>query len=283
MTVGNDQWKRPGELTLPKGTGPFPGVVLVHGSGPNDRDESVGSTKIFRDLAEGLASRGIAVLRYDKRNWVYREKCAADPNFTMNQETVDDAVRALALLRAQEGIDPRRVFMLGHSQGGYMAPRILKGDPKLAGAIVMAGNVRPLEHLIVEQNEYAAALKGNLTPAEQETLAEMRRNPSSAVSFLPEKYLLDLKGYNPAEEARKLNVPMLILQGERDFQVTMKDFSLWKAAVGARGDVTMRSYPKLNHLFIAGEGKSSPVEYEKPGHLDPAVIEDIVKWVSSGR
>ena len=120
----------------------------MHGSGPEDRDETVGGTKPFKDLAQGLASRGIAVLRYVKRTKQYPTLEAAP---TMTAESVDDAVRAAELLRHEDGIDPKRILVLGHSQGGYVLPRIMQRDAKLAGVIVMAGNVRPLEELIVEQ------------------------------------------------------------------------------------------------------------------------------------
>jgi len=278
VTVGEDVWKLPGTLTIPKGAGPFPALVLVHGSGPNDRDESDGGAKVFRDLAEGLSSRGIAVLRYEKRTRQYPGQCAADPAFTMNQETVEDAVRAVSLLRKQARIDPARVFVLGHSQGGYLAPRIMRRDPKMAGFIVMAGNVRPLEELIVDQVEYLASLKGNLTAEDQAKLAEIKKNPFAGMN-LPTPYLADLKGYRPDVEAKSLNTPMLILQGERDYQVTMKDFILWKSALGGQSNVTFHTYPKLNHLFIAGEGKSRPEEYQAPGHVDEQVVADIANWI----
>jgi uncharacterized protein len=268
VTVGADAWKLPATLAVPKGSGPFPAVVLVHGSGPNDRDESLGGVKVFRDLAEGLASRGIAVLRYEKRTKVYPAQCAADPNFTMTEETVEDAVRAAALLGEEKEIDPRRVFVLGHSQGGYMMPRIAARAAKLAGVIVLAGNVRPLEELVAEQIRYLNSLQGRSEEAPANVL------------HLPAPYLLDLKGYNPAEEASKLDVPMLIMQGGRDYQVSMKDFALWKAALDGRKNVTLRAYPNLNHLFIAGEGKSTPAEYQLPGHVAAVAIDDIAKWIA---
>ncbi len=271
VTVGSGDWKLPGTLDVPKGTGPFPAVVLVHGSGPNDRDESVGGVKVFRDLAEGLASRGVAVLRYEKRTRVYPAQCAADPDFTMTGETVIDAVRAAALLRGEKDIDPRRVFVLGHSQGGYMIPRIAARDPKLAGVIAMAGNVRPLEVLIVEQMRYFASLRGQSTEVHVPDL------------HLPASYLADLKGYNPAAEAQKLDLPLLIMQGGRDYQVTMEDFALWKAALNGRTNVTLRAYPNLNHLFIAGEGKSTPAEYQAAGHVAGNVIDDLAVWIARPR
>lgn len=282
VTVGGDAWKLPGTLTMPKGDGPFPALVLVHGSGPEDRDESVGGAKVFRDLAEGLASRGVAVLRYEKRTKQYPQQCAADAKFTVNQETVEDAARAAALLRTQARIDPARVYVLGHSLGGYLAPRILKRDPKIAGFVVMAGSVRPPQELIVDQVEYIASLKGNLTAEEQAKLAKFKKDPFAGMN-VPASYLADLKDYRPDAEAKKLDTPMLILQGERDYQVTMKDFDLWKSALQARRNVRFHTYPKLNHLFIAGEGKSQPEEYQQPGHVDEQAIADIVNWILQNR
>jgi hypothetical protein len=279
ISVGSGEWKLPGTLTVPHGKGPWPAVVLVHGSGPNDRDESVGGVKVFRDLAEGLATRGIAVLRYDKRTKVYPQQCAADPNFTMTRETVEDAVLAAALLRKQDVIDPRRVFVLGHSQGGYMMPRIMQADPTLAGVIVMAGNARPLEELIVEQSEYLFGLEGGMTAARQAQLEALRRDPWRAFPGVTEKYKADLKDYNPPALAAGSPVPMLIVQGERDYQVRVKDFDLWKTGLARKKNATLRSYPKLNHLFVEGDGPSTPDEYAKSGHVSAEVICDIADWI----
>jgi len=154
VTVGEGEWKLPGTLTVPVGAGPFPAVVLVHGSGPNDRDETVGGAKVFKDLAEGLASRGIVVLRYEKRTLQYRARIAAIKNYTVQDETVEDAVSALATVRAQAEVNGSRVFIIGHSLGGYVAPRIAEQDGKLAGIVLMAGNARPLEDLLVDQVTY---------------------------------------------------------------------------------------------------------------------------------
>jgi uncharacterized protein len=283
VTVGDGEWKLPGTLTVPVGAGPFPAVVLVHGSGPNDRDETVGGAKVFKDLAEGLASRGIVVLRYQKRTMQYRARIASIARFTVQEETVEDAVKALALVRSQPEVNGRRVFVIGHSLGAYVAPRIAEQDGKLAGIVLMAGNVRPLEDLLVEQVEYMG-IKGDQLDRSKALQAKVKKletsdEDSPALGGLPVSYWLDLKEYDPAAAAKKLAIPALILQGERDYQVTMTDFALWKTAVGSSKGVVMKSYPALNHLFVPGEGKSLPAEYSRPGHVAPAVIDDIAKFV----
>jgi dienelactone hydrolase len=289
VTVGSGEWALPGTLAMPVGKGPFPAVVLVHGSGPNDRDETVEAAKPFRDLAWGLASRGIAVLRYEKRTRQHGSKLAAVPDFTVRQETVDDAVAAAALLRGTEGIDPGRVYVLGHSLGAMLVPRIGQQDPKIAGFIVMAGAARPLEDVILEQVTYLAGLDGTVSDEEKKQIEGLRQEvakvkalqPGAAGAVLgaPASYWLDLKGYNPPEAAKALGRPLLVLQGERDYQVTLDNFEAWKKALAGRKGVTFKSYPRLNHLFIEGEGKSGPSEYGKPGHVAEAVLADVARWI----
>jgi len=139
MTVGSGEWTLPATLTLPVGTKPVPAVILVHGSGPNDRDETVGANKPFKDLALGLASRGIAVLRYDKRTKVHGAKLAAASSFTVKQEVVDDVLEALKTLRANRRIDAARIYVLGHSLGGMLVPRIAAADPSMHERMDAAG------------------------------------------------------------------------------------------------------------------------------------------------
>lgn len=291
-TVGTGEWALPATLTIPVGAGPFPAVVLVHGSGPNDRDETIGPNKPFKDLATGLASRGIAVLRYEKRTKQYGAKIVAVPNLTAKEEVLDDALAAVELLRKTEGIDAKRIFVLGHSLGGMFLPRIGKLDPNIAGLIALAGATRALEDVIPEQLAYLFSLDGTVSPEEQKQIDQAKEQAAKVKALKPEdtssttvifgapvSYWLDLRGYDPAESAKALKQPMLILQGERDYQVTMEDFKRWNAALSGKRNVTLKSYPGLNHLFIAGTTRSTPLEYDQPGHVDERVIDDIAAWL----
>ena len=294
VRFGEGEWVLPGTLTLPLSGSPCAAVVLVHGSGPNDRDESVGSNKPFRDLAWGLASQGIAVLRYEKRTREYASKLATlDVPLTVKEETIDDALAAADLLRRTEGIDRERVFVLGHSLGGTLVPRIGELDSQLAGLIVLAGATRPLEDLVLEQTQYIFSLDGTLSESEKAQLEELEQQvqlvkdpglitttkPTKVLLGAPAQYWLDLRDYRPAEAAKALQQPMLILQGGRDYQVTLADFEGWQQALGDKPKVTLKLYPSLNHLFITGEGKSMPSEYDSPGHVDEELIADIAAWV----
>jgi alpha-beta hydrolase superfamily lysophospholipase len=269
---------------------------LVHGSGPGDRDQTIGPNKPFRDLALGLASRGVAVLRYDKRTRAHGGKMASLPQLTVKEEVIDDVIAAVKLLRAAEGIDPKRIFVAGHSLGGMLVPRIAAAaGAEVSGVIILAGAVRSLEQSIADQTRYLALADGKIAPDEQPLVDEAAalvgrvktlKDGDPPISFAgisaPASYWLDLRDYNPPTEAQKLKVPMLVLQGERDYQVTMEDFAKWKAAVGSRAAVTLKSYPGLNHLFMAGAGPSVPAEYMTAGHVAEEVVRDIGSWVASG-
>lgn len=301
VTVGSGEWALPGTLTMPKGEGPFPGLVLVHGSGPNDRDESLGPNKPFKDLAWGLATRGIAVLRYDKRSKVYGKRILADPKLeatmTVKDETIDDALAAAALLQKTKGIDPRRVFILGHSLGGFLMPRIaLAAEPLgIAGFISMAGLTRPLDDTLIRQMTYLYGLAGNTlsdedkkkledikaTVARIKALTDADKNSTEKLLGAMPAYWLDVRGYDPPETAKKVRKPMLFLQGGRDYQVQTVDLENWKKALGSRTDCEFHLYPKLNHLFYEGEGILMPLEYvQKHGSVAPYVVDDIANWIA---
>ncbi len=291
---GVEGWRLPCVLSIPKGEGPFPVVVLVHGSGPNDRDETLGPNKPFRDIAWGLASRKIAVFRYDKRTLTHRNEFQQmTDSITPFLETIEDAIKAVDTLKYIPEIDKNKIFVLGHSLGGMLLPRIAKGDTAIKGLIIMAGSSRPLEDIYYSQVKYILNLDSVISKEENEELKKIEKQVKAVkskklsiktpASDLPMNinalYWLDLRNYKPYELAKKLNKPMLILQGHRDYQVTYDDFKLWQKALINRKDVELKSYPKLNHLFMEGEGMSNPNEYNKEGHVSELVIKAISGWI----
>jgi dienelactone hydrolase len=298
VMVGQDPHKLTGRLTLPKGKKNVAAVVLVHGSGATDQDEAIGPNKPFKDLAGGLGSQGIAVVRYNKRPFQYPASFKGE--FTVEQETIEDAHAAVSLLAARPEVDPKRIYIVGHSLGAMLAPRIAAEDPQVAGIVLMAGNSRPLEDLIVEQVRYQVSLAGRPTPesdkqvAAVEKMREEIRAPKltagDSVNMLgvpiPGSYFLDLRNYDQARVAAGLKIPILVLQGERDSQVRMADYQGWKKALAEDPLASFRLYPNLFHLFIAVPASdhtplSTAEDYMEAGHVAPAVIIDIATWINA--
>ena len=296
VTVGQgSEWELPGVLTLPKGKGPFRAVVLVHGSGPNDRDESVGANRPFKDLASGLASLGIAVLRYDKRTKVHGAKFAAMSDATIDGETIDDAVAAVELLRKDARIDAKHIVVVGHSLGGMLAPAIGLRSKELAGVASLAGSVRPMLDLMLEQVEKIAALDGHGSAEERAEIEKLRQKVEQVRAIQAGKptasgdelvlgarptYWKHLAAFDPLKTAAAYRKPMFFAQGERDYQVTKVDFDLWKRELGGRKDVRFKLYPKANHLFGEGEGPSGPEEYQRRSPVTPELIKDLADWLT---
>ncbi|HMQ15592.1 MAG TPA: alpha/beta fold hydrolase [Phycisphaerae bacterium] len=277
-----------GTLTLPRRDRRVPGVVLVHGSGPHDRDETIGPNKPFRDLAWGLASRGVAVLRYEKRTKAYPNFKQAD-EWTLDDETIDDALAAARTLREAPEVDGRRVFVVGHSLGAMAAPLIAQRDAKLAGIVLLAGSPRSIVDLLEEQVTYIASFDGVVTDEEREQLNTIRALVAAVRSGdlaaapadvgLSARYLARMHALDVLGAARTLKRPVLICHGGRDYQVSKKDFELWRDGLSGLDHVTFELFDDLNHLFMEGRGPSSPEEYGRPGHVSVALIERLAGWV----
>ncbi|MGW4063942.1 alpha/beta hydrolase family protein [Amycolatopsis sp. NPDC004747] len=294
VTIGAGPLSVPGTLAVPRGRGPWPGLVLLT-SGPADRDLTTGPNKPFKDLAWGLASHGVAVARFDKVTHVHPETGSA-PGFTMVDEYVPHAVAAVRLLQQQRAVDPARVFVLGLSGGGRAAPRVAAAEPAIAGLISLAGDTLPPPRAAVRVARYLAELDpGPATTAVAESVEQQAAlvespdlSPATPAADLlfgwPASYWLDLRGYDPVATAAALDKPMLILQGGRDYQVTVTgDLVRWQAGLARRPDVDIRVHEADDHLFFRGEGPSTPAAYGVPQHVDPAVVADIAEWVSRPR
>lgn len=296
IIVETDAFRLPGTLTLPrieKGR-KVPCVILVHGSGPNDRDETIGPNKPFRDLAWLLAQHGIAVIRYDKRTKVYgNNSVPKGRKLDMDTETCDDALSAVRLAATLPEIARDSIFVLGHSQGGMMAPRIAQKSKDVAGIIILAGLARRFEDAIMQQSEYIASLTGTVSPQVRAQLDELQRQVANVKQLgttafndsiplplgLPKEYWEFLRTYNAAKTASALSCPILVLQGGRDYQVTMDDHRLWTMTLAIKPHAQLKVYPKLNHILQEGDGKSTPTEYNEARPVPAYVAEDIAGFI----
>ncbi|MDQ7087774.1 MAG: alpha/beta fold hydrolase [Acidobacteriota bacterium] len=296
LALKNGEITLGGTLTLPdprpSEEHALPAVVLVHGSGPNDRDETLGPNKPFRDLAHGLARHGIAVYRYDKRTFAARE--ALDTaTLTLEDETISDAVVALGRVRDQKEIDPGRVYLAGHSLGGLAAPWIAQRDPQVAGIILLAGANLPLDEMILEQTGFLARRRGVAESAREEieTMRESFRRlragelpPDEVIMGAGVRYWQDILARDPLAALAKVSKPVLVLAGDKDYQVGPRHYERWlEACRAAKNDRCRgRLFTGLNHLFMPVTGESDGTEYQLPSRVAPEVIEHMAAWILSG-
>ena len=287
-----------GLLTLPDDTTkPVPAVVFVHGSGASNRDEKVGKLTPFKDLAEGLAAHGIASVRYDKRSFAYGRKMLKEKNITVKEETIEDAVRATQLLRKDGRIDRNRIFIVGHSMGAMLAPRIDAQGGNYCGLILMAGSPYKLEDIILRQNQQAMGglnkllqwiatfqvkkLKKTFAGLYDLTDEEAKKRKFAGGTTL---YYFKEMGEHPAPGFLKLSrKPLLILQGEKDFQASAAvDFTGYQTLLEGHDNATFKLYPGLNHAFVpalSDDINKARKEYAEERHIGDEVIGDIARWI----
>jgi len=290
-----------GILTIPDETkGLFPAVVLVQGSGPSNMDEKIGNIYPFKDLANGLSGKGIAVLRYDKRTFVYGKEMRKDIGLTVKEETIEDAILAANFLRSDSRIDSNKIFIIGHSLGGMLAPRIDAEGGKFAGIIIMGGSPRKFEEILMDQNnEVLNSLNKFLKVIAKKQIAalsskfnniynlsdEEAKSTSVLGKYVRAYYLKEMGEHPSANYLKELNKPIFILQGEKDFHVSVeKDFNGYKRILGDRSNVTYKLYLNLNHAFmpfVYGEIRKAKKEYKVAQHVDQQVINDIADWIHS--
>ncbi len=285
----------PGILTVPKGEGPFPVVILLQGSGPSDKDETIGNLKPFKDIAQGLAEQGIATYRFDKRTYAYGSEMAVKKDITLMDETIEDGVNAVQLMAEQEKIDPEQIFVLGHSLGGNAVPAVaeeLEAKPvQAAGYIMMAASARPLDELMREQIEFLYSLMPEVTQEQEvqknDTFEELEKlqdldslaEDEQVLGAYP-AYWKWLADYDILKAAKKIKKPVLLLQGEEDYQVTMKDLKIWKDAFGEMKNWKMISYPGLTHTFTPGQKTEGSEVYSHEEKVQKDVIKDIALFVT---
>ena len=297
----NTKYPLNGLLTLPADvTTPVPAVVFVHGSGASNMDEKVGKLTPFKDLAQGLARHGIASVRYDKRSFAHGFKMLRDKSLeiTVKVETIDDAILATQLLKKDPRIDPEKVYIVGHSMGGMLAPRIDAEGGNYAGLIIMAGSPRKLEEIILDQNEaalrstkgfvnwivkkqvanFSAMFDGMYELSDKEAKKKKMGNGTTLY------YFKEMGEHAASVYLSSCEMPILIMQGEKDFQATTeKDFAAYKQLLAEKENVTFRLYENLSHAFVPsvyGDIMKAKQEYNVEQHISEEVIKDIANWIN---
>jgi dienelactone hydrolase len=296
----NTKYPLNGLLTLPENiTEPVPAVVFVHGSGSSNMDEKVGQLTPFKDLAEGLANKGIASIRYDKRSFAHGLKMVRDKStiITVKEETIDDAILATELLKKDSRIDSHNIFIIGHSMGGMLAPRIDSEGGKYKGLIIMAGTPRKLEDVMLEQNKAVlSSTKGLVNWIVRKQVAKLSGLFSGLYELSDEEakkkkvmggttlyYFKEMGEHSVADYLATTKKPMLIVQGEKDFQVSVeKDFNEYKRLLNDKTNVEFRLYENLNHAFVNylySDILKAKQEYNTERHIGEEVISDIADWI----
>ncbi len=280
-----------GVLTIPNGNKKVPLIIIVGGSGPTDKDLTMGSNKIYKDFAWGLAAKGIAVYRYDKRTFKFGAELAKNKNVTVNEEYLLDLKLIVKMLIKKDEIDAKQIYIMGHSEGGYLLPYFAKNLSGIKGYLSLAGNYSKLTELIPKHISYRAMQMKNIEEKNQ-ILKEMpkalyardrftKESPDDSLPFgFTTAYLWYLNENSPQKIGKALmKKPVFFLQGARDYQVTPDELDLWKMTLAQSTEATFKMYPALNHIFLSGTGLSNPAEYEKPGNVPEEVINDIASWV----
>lgn len=276
--------KLTGTLTIPRGrvSGRAPAVVTITGSGSEDRDgepPALRGYRPFRELADTLGRRGIAVLRLDDRG--LNGSDAGSPTAT-SRDFAEDILAGVRYLRRRDEIDPTRIAVVGHSEGAMIAPMVAKADGQLRGMVLMAGAASSGREILLSQQHYIVDTMAKLTGAAAvSALAQYQKNTDSVAKAVPwMKFFLE---YEPATLARQIETPVLILHGDADHQVPASEAERLATAFRTAGNrsVTVQRFPETNHLFVADA--SGGFDYAKLPSLRVRrdVLGAIVDWLTS--
>jgi pimeloyl-ACP methyl ester carboxylesterase len=279
----------PAVMTVAKTNEPNPVVLLFEGFGPTDRDETIGTVKPFRDIAWGLATQGIASIRFDCR--AYTQSTEVIAGYDLDNFLLDDIAAMLAYIRMETTIfDTTRIFLAGHGLGGVVAPRAAKRDGGIAGLIFLSSPARSIDKLIREtlkrdmKSEKAIGMGEKANPGDVAEILDLleRRQlpPNEMLLFAPARIWYELMDSDHIAIAEQLNLPTLIVLSGRDFEASDKDYEIWEMKFGGKTNFSIIKYDELNHFYQRGSGQADRLEYlSDTASVDRQVVDDIASWV----
>lgn len=272
-----------GTLTMPNHPvgKQVPAVVMITGSGAQDRDEgspSLPQWRPFRDIADTLSRRGIAVLRLDDRGVGGSD---AGPATATSADFADDIRAALAWLRTRPDVDPRRLGLVGHSEGAMIAPMVAAADTGLRALVLLAGTASRGDSILEMQRRYLLSRDTTLTPAKRDSLLKLADAAADSAYRAP-GWLHYFSSYDPLPTARRVRTPTLILQGESDHQVPVSEARTLAAAMRSAGNshVTLRTFPRMSHLLVE-DPVGNPLAYQelKDFHVRKDLLGVLADWL----
>lgn len=293
--INNGIFELPSIFTAPNTPGKHPLVIILPESGPTDRDGSYGENRPYRDLAGAMASNGFCTFRFDKRSLHYGNVLlsakAAYESYTCREEYLDDLYKAMDTLLSFAEVDLNRIYLVGHGQGGMLLPLVAKERKEVRGIAMLGTNYKRMQEMMMDQYDYLAKVSPNKTGEFMEQKIKALHSMDKKLNPLTEHYKMPyevqasywiwLNKYPHVDIAKKLKKPILILHGDRDYQVNMKNLEGWKKDLGKLPNVTIKNYPKLNHLFYSGGAESTYSEYFMIGNIPDYFVKDLIDWLSA--
>lgn len=282
-----------GTLTLPLNrNGKVPGIVFVGGDEPQSRAVPEGTEQMFADLARGLTQAGIASLRYQQRPFEF--SAPADPKQSpLDQQIANDALAALTYLSHAPEIDSSAIFVVGHHVGGTMAPYIAARFPHARGIVLMAAAAQHVEEALAERKKATLQAEGlsseetsEQLAAQNKILADIRsgKTPSTRlIEGATSAYWRDRMNRDPALKARDLQLPVLVLQGGFDKEISEANYDRLELMLRKKRGATpeFRWFPTLDHLFMPTATNPSQASGNHGRHVDGAVIQTIARWIET--
>ncbi|MEF9953286.1 MAG: alpha/beta hydrolase, partial [Clostridium sp.] len=292
VTISGGSYPIHGELVKPKNPlSDMKTVIIVGDAGPTSRDGGTYVNSPYKDIAEGLGSKGIASFRFDKRYYTYGEEFSVEEDlaFTLKEDYVDDYKSIMTYIGSRNDINKDNLYVIGVGQGGNLIPMLEEASGLAKGYVFMGANQSPAEDIIANMSKYLVNVMPGLTDADKAESIGLINTELQLIKGLTEgsaddfffdqstKYWLSYKGYNAATKANSISKPMMFLHGGNDLAVPVTEIDKFKSVLSGKDNVIFKTYSGLTSEFIVGAKNFEA--YSVKGKVSQAVIDDIAIFV----